>query len=180
MKIGKVCSTITVSTNAPEILEGFSMNRVLGRLAALVVAIMLLASVCASGEGSISTTVVMRVSRMAQNAVVKAGEDLSIEVGIDGVEPAQYQWYFNDVPIEGANQKVFNIVNAKPENTGVYRMDAFDANGKMLVSMDIAARVLEDTVPQAGDRSMPVAVAFTAILLCSGALVFLLKRRSRA
>jgi len=59
-------------------------------------------------------------------------------------------------------------------------MDAFDANGKMLVSMDIAARVLEDAVPQAGDHSMPVGVAFTAILLCSGALVFLLRRRSRA
>jgi len=48
------------------------------------------------------------------------------------------------------------------------------------VSMDIAARVLEDAVPQAGDHSMPVGVAFTAILLCSGALVFLLRRRSRA
>lgn len=156
------------------------MNRVLSRLAVLLMAIMLLVSVCAYTESSISTTVVMRVSRMTQNAVVKAGEDLTIEVGIDGVEPAQYQWYFNDVPIEGANQKVFNIVNAKPENTGVYRMDAFDANGKMLVSMDIAARVLEDTVPQAGDRSMPVGVAFAAILLCSGALVILLRRRARA
>ncbi len=156
------------------------MNRVLSRLAVLLMAIMLLASVCAYTESPISTTVVMRVSRMTQNAVVKAGEDLSIEVGIDGVEPTQYQWYFNDVPIEGANQKVFNIVNAKPENTGVYRMDAFDANGKMLVSMDISARVLEDTVPQAGDRSMPVGVAFAAILLCSGALVLLLKRRDRA
>ena len=93
------------------------MNRVLGRLAVLLLAIMLLASVCAYTESSISTTVVMRVSRMTQNAVVKAGEDLSIEVGIDGVEHAQYQWYFNDVPIEGASQKVFNIVNAKPENT---------------------------------------------------------------
>ena len=111
MKFKGVCSKITITTNALEALEGFSMNRVLGRLAALVMAVMLLASVCAYGEGPISTTVVMRVSRMTQNAVVKAGEDLSIEVGIDGVEPAQYQWYFNDVPIEGASQKVFNIVN---------------------------------------------------------------------
>lgn len=156
------------------------MNRVLGRLAALLLAIMLLASVCACGEGSIATTVVMRVSRMTQNAVIKAGEDLSIEVGIDGVEPAQYQWYFNDVPIEGANQRVYNIVNAQPENTGVYRMDAFDENGKMLVSMDIAARVLEDTVPQAGDGSMPVGVAFAAIALCGGLLVILMRRRARA
>ena len=156
------------------------MNRVLGRLAALVVAIMLLNPVCASGEGTIATTVVMRVSRMTQNAVVKAGEDLSIEVGIDGVEPAEYQWYFNDVPIDGANQKVYNIVNAQPENTGVYRIDAFDANGRMLVSMDIAARVLEETVPQAGDRSMPVGVAFAAMALCGGLLAVLLRRRARA
>ena len=114
------------------------MNRILSRMAALWIAIMLLASVCAFAENSISTTVVMRVSRMTQNAVVKAGEDLSIEVGIDGVEPQTYQWFFNDVPLDGANQKVYNIVNAQPEHTGVYRMDAFDANGKMLVSMDIA------------------------------------------
>lgn len=156
------------------------MNRVMGRLAALWIAIMLLASTIACGEGSISTTVVMRVSRMTQNAVVKAGEDLSIEVGIDGVEPAQYQWYFNDVPVDGADQKVYNIVNAQPENTGVYRMDAFDANGKMLVSMDISARVLEDAVPQAGDGSMPVGFAFAAIALCAGLLAMLLRRRARA
>ena len=156
------------------------MNRILSRMAALWIAIMLLASVCAFAENSISTTVVMRVSRMTQNAVVKAGEDLSIEVDIDGVEPDSYQWFFNDVPLDGANQKVYNIVNAQPEHTGVYRMDAFDANGKMLVSMDIAARVLEDTVPQAGDRSMPVGVAFAAIALCGGLLLVLLRRRARA
>ena len=156
------------------------MNRILSRLAALWIAIMLLASVCAFAENAISTTVVMRVSRMTQNAVVKAGEDLSIEVGIDGVEPQTYQWFFNDVPLDGANQKVYNIVNAQPEHTGVYRMDAFDADGKMLVSMDIAARVLEDTVPQAGDSSMPVGVALAAMALCGGALIVLLRRRAGA
>ena len=156
------------------------MNRILSRLAALWIAIMLLVSVCAFAENAISTTVVMRVSRMTQNAVVKAGEDLSIEVGIDGVEPQTYQWFFNDVPLDGANQKVYNIVNAQPEHTGVYRMDAFDANGKMLVSMDIAARVLEDTVPQAGDSSMPVGVALAAMALCGGALIVLLRRRAGA
>lgn len=156
------------------------MKRILGRLAALCIAIMLLTSVCACAEGSISTTVVMRVSRMTQNAVVKEGEDLSIEVDIDGVEPASYQWYFNDVPIEGADQKVYNIVNARPEHTGVYRLDAFDENGKMLVSMDIVARVLEEKVPQAGDRSMPVGVAFAAMALCGGLLAVLLRRRARA
>ena len=156
------------------------MKRNLVRLAAVLVAVMLLACVCAVAEGTISTTVLMRVSRMTQNAVVNAGEDLTIEVAIDGVEPAQYQWYFNDAPIDGANQKVYNIVNAQPSDTGVYRLDAFDADGRMLVSMDIAARVVEDVVPQSGDDSMPVAYAFAGIALCGAALALLLRRRAMA
>ena len=155
------------------------MKRVFVRAAAIVMAVMLFASVCFAA-GSISTTVVMRVSHMTQNAVVNAGEDLSIEVAIDGAVPAEYQWYFNDAPISGANQKVYNIVNAQPENTGVYRMDAFDGSGKMLVSMDIAARVLEEKVPQAGDGSLPVGFAIGGLLLCGAALAILMKRRARA
>ena len=135
------------------------MKKRFTKLAAALIAVMLFASALALAEGTISTTVLMRVSRMTQNAVVKAGEDLSIEVSIDGVAPESYQWYFNDVPIDGATQKVYNIVNAKPEHTGVYRLDAFDGNGTMLVSMDVACRVLEDEVPQAGDGSLPVGLA---------------------
>ena len=156
------------------------MNRVLTRAAAIIMAVMLLVSVCVFAEDTISTTVLMRVSHMTQNAVINAGEDLSIEVVIDGVEPAEYQWYFNDAPIDGANQKVYNIVNAQPENTGVYRMDAFDGNGKMLVSMDVAARVLEEKVPQAGDGSLPVGIAVAGFALCGVALAILLKRRTAA
>ena len=156
------------------------MNRVLARAAAIIMAVMLLVSVCVFAEDTISTTVLMRVSHMTQNAVINAGEDLSIEVVIDGVEPAEYQWYFNDAPIDGANQKVYNIVNAQPENTGVYRMDASDGNGKMLVSMDVAARVLEEKVPQAGDGSLPVGIAVAGFALCGVALVILLKRRTAA
>ena len=156
------------------------MNRAIARLTAAIMAVILLASACAFAEGTISTTVVMRVSRMTQNAVVKAGEDLSIEVAIDGVQPATYQWYFNDAPIENANQKVYNIANAQPEQTGVYRMDAFDANGKMLVSMAVAARVLEDSVPQAGDGSLPVGFAFLGLALCGAMLVIVLRRRAMA
>lgn len=156
------------------------MNRVISRLVSALLVILLLASACAFAEGTISTTVVMRVSHMAQNAVVKAGEDLSIEVGINGVQPAEYQWYFNDAPIEGANQKVYNITDAQPEHTGVYRMDAFDDSGKMLVSMDVSARVLEEEVPQAGDGSLPVGFAFAGIALCGALLAVLLRRRRLA
>ena len=148
------------------------------RLGTLLLIALLTLGLCASAEGAIRTTVVMRVSRMTQNAVVNAGEDLSIEVNIDGVNPDTYQWYFNDQPIQGANQKVLNILNAQPSDAGLYRLDAFDENGAMLVSMDIAARVKDNAVPQSGDRSPPVGVALGGMAVCAAALVLLLRRRA--
>ncbi len=155
------------------------MNGRLVKLLTALLAVVLCLCALASAEETISTTVMLRVSRMTQNAVVNAGEDLSIEVNIDGVHPTRYQWYFNDAPIDGATQKVFNIVNAQPDDTGVYRLDAFNDNGDMLVSMDIAARVVEDEVPQSGDGSMPVGFAFAGIALC-GALLVAARRRMTA
>ena len=155
------------------------MNRYMKRIALVLAALMLLLGVCAVAEGMISTTVVMRVSKMTQNAVVNAGEDLSMEVNIDGVEPASYQWYFEDAAIPGATQKAYSIVNAQVENSGVYRMDAFDAEGRMLVSMDISARVIDATIPQSGDGSMHVGFALMGMAVCA-AIVFALRRRVSA
>ena len=156
------------------------MNRGIKRIVAWMAVMALLVGSYALADGMISTTVVMRVSHMTQNAVVDAGEDLSMEVKIDGVTPASYQWYFEDAAIEGANQKVYNIVDAQVEDSGVYRMEAFDAEGKMLVSMDISARVIGKDVPKSGDPSMPVGVAaalFAAAALALAA-VFLRKREA--
>ena len=151
--------------------------RFVSLLAAVAVLMLLTASACA--QGAISTTVTMRVSHMTQSPVVNVGEDLSIEVDIDGVTPDRFQWYFNSQPIDGANQKVLNIVNAQPGDAGTYRMDAFDANGSMVVSMDIAARVVDNVVPQAGDASLPVGAAIGGMALCGVALAAMLCRRAR-
>lgn len=152
------------------------------RVLKIVILMMLVVMVSASAmaEQMISTTLVMRVSHMTQNAVVDAGEDLSMEVNIDGVTPASYQWYFNDAAIDGANQKVYSIVNAAVENTGVYRMDAFDADGRMLVSMDISARVIDKTVPKAGDASLPLETALSAMGIAAVGLAVALRRRKAA
>lgn len=145
---------------------------------AVLMALVLLAG-SAFAEGVISTTVVMRVSRITQDAVVDAGEDLSMEVNIEGVTPASYQWYFEGAPIEGADQRVYNIVNAAPEDAGVYRLDAFDADGSMLLSMEIAARVIDQSVPKAGDSSLPVGAAVALLALSGAALALKLRRRAR-
>ena len=148
------------------------------KLFAIIAVALLSINACAFAQSAIDTTVVMRVSRMTQNAVVDAGEDLSIEVNIDGVTPEAYQWYFNDAPIEGATQKVLNIVNAQPEDAGIYRLDAFDAEGALAVSMDIAARVVEDVVPQSGDGSLSIGMAFAGILMCLIAMAAVMRRRA--
>jgi len=152
------------------------VNRMLRRVAALVAVFVLLLGACALAEGMISTSVVMRVSKMTQSALVNAGEDLSMEVNIDGVQPDSYQWYFQDQRIEGARQKVYSIVNAQVEDSGIYRMEAFDANGNMLVSMEISARVIDPNVPQSGDDSLPVAVP-AAMFALAGATLFVVFRR---
>lgn len=156
------------------------MNRIKKSLIFILAAVMLVMSAYTLAEGVISTTVIMRVSRITQNAVVDVGEDLSMEVQIDGVEPSVYQWYFEDQLIIGANQKVYSIVNAQVENSGIYRMDAYDADGKMLVSMDISARVIDDSVPKAGDNSMPVGVAVAGLVGSALVLAFTLRRKVKA
>lgn len=150
------------------------MKRRTFRVLALLALLLMLGSAVA--EGVISTTVVMRVSHLTQDAVVDAGEDLSMEVNIDGVSPASYQWYFEGAPISGADQRVYNIVNAAVEDSGIYRMDAFDENGDMLLSMEIAARVIDDTVPKSGDSSLPVGAAFAVLAAASVALFVKLRR----
>ena len=150
------------------------MKRRTFRVLALVALLLMLGSAVA--EGVISTTVVMRVSHLTQDAVVDAGEDLSMEVNIDGVSPASSQWYFEGAPISGADQRVYNIVNAAVEDSGIYRMDAFDENGDMLLSMEIAARVIDDTVPKSGDSSLPVGAAFAVLAAASVALFVKLRR----
>ena len=157
-----------------------SVNRMMRKFVAVLAVLMLLLSAYALADSVISTTVVMRVSHMTQNAVVDAGEDLSMEININGVNPSTYQWYFEDKAIDGANQKVYSIVNAQVENSGVYRMDAFDENGKMLVSMDISARVIDNTVPKSGDTSVPVGVAAAGFAAAALALVLVLRRREEA
>ena len=154
------------------------MNRCRRWIAVLAVALVAAVCVAALAE-EISTTVVMRVSHMTQSAIVNVGEDLSLEVNIDGVEPDSYQWYFEGAEIPGANQRVYNIVNAQVSDSGIYRMEAFDTDGKMLVSMDITARVIEDAIPKSGDDSLPVGAAAAAFVLAAGAMAVLLRRRAR-
>ena len=153
------------------------MKRRVLSILAMLAALWLLSGAVA--ENMISTTVVMRVSRMTQSAIVNVGEDLSMEVNIDSITPARYQWYFEGNAIEGASQKVHTIVNAQLEDAGTYRLDAYDDADQLVVSMEMAARVVDDTVPKSGDESLPVGVAMSAVGIAAAGLA-LTKRKAKA
>lgn len=144
-------------------------------IATALLALCLLCGFAVCAQGVVSTSVVMRVSRLTQDAVVNEGEDLSMEVNVEGAQATAYQWYFNDAPIDGATQRVYNIIDARESDAGIYRLDAFDAQGGLVLRMDIAARVITEEIPQAGDDSMPLWVAVAAVGI--GALLLAVKLR---
>ena len=55
---------------------------------------------------------------------------------------------------------------------------SFDEDGKMLVSMDIAARVIVDEVPKSGDASLPLNVVWMAMGVA--AMLLIVSRRRAA
>lgn len=156
------------------------MNRILRATLVLILALAMICCAVGLADGTISTKMIMRVSKITQKAVVNIGEDLSLEVSIDGVEPASYQWYFNDEPIAGADQNVCYLNNAQLEQSGVYRINAFDSDGKMLVSMDVNVRVIDPTVPKSGDDSMPVGIAAAVFAMAAAALAVTIRRKVKA
>ena len=144
----------------------------------LLALLALTVAIGALADQVISTTLVMRVSHVTKSAVVNAGEDLSMEISIDGVAPASYRWYLNDQPIEGADQKVYTLVNAQVDDAGTYRMDAFDADGKLVVSMDISVRVIDPNVPKSGDGSLPMAPVIAVMGAAALVLIVMLRREA--
>lgn len=151
------------------------------RLAILFVILLLIASAQAANASAIRTYLTFRVTTRAQSAVVNVGEDLQIEVGVDGVEPTAWQWYFNGQQLtQDADQRVYNIVNAQLEDAGLYRMQAYNGT-QMVLSVDVNVRVIDPTVlPPSGDDSLPVTAAFAVMALGLCALPVLYKARRRA
>lgn len=147
---------------------------------ALIMALVLCAFVSFAAQ-AISANVVMKTSKTAQDSIVNEGEDLSISVSLDDPSITAYRWYFNDEAISGAVYDNLDIMNAQTDDAGLYRMDAFDADGRMVVSMEFNVRVIEKALPKAGDRTLSggaVAAMAGGISCAIGFLVIKKKREA--
>lgn len=152
-------------------------RRALVALAVLAI----LSSLGAGAAHALTATVVMKVSRTAQDSIINEGEDLSIDVQIEGVSPSSYVWYFNDAAIRGAGERVFSIDAATPADAGIYRMEAYDGAGGMLLSMDFSVRVVERAMPKSGDGTvdaLPIALLMAGLTAAMGAAFYIRRRRA--
>lgn len=154
------------------------MNVLTRTMRALVIALALCAFVCVAAQ-AISANVVMKTSKVAQDSIVNEGEDLSISVSLDDPSITAYRWYFNDAPITGAIYSAYDIISAKPDDAGLYRMDAFDADGRMIVSMEFNVRVIEKALPKAGDGTLSRGALIAMMAAAAGMMSFLIIRKRR-
>lgn len=156
------------------------MKKTAARIFAVLFMIMLFAG-AALAAGPVSTYLTFRITQQAPSSVVNVGQDLQIEVGINGVEPTSYQWYFEGKPITAnGNQRVYNIVNARPEDAGIYRMQAYE-DDRLVLSVDVNVRVVDTAhLPASGDETLPVAFAFAAAGMALVGMAFVVRRRRMA
>jgi len=135
----------------------------------------------ALAEGPIRTYLTFRITTRTQSAIANVGEDLQIEVGVDGVEPTEWQWYFEGEAIEeDGDQRIYNIVNAQTEDAGIYTLQAY-RDGRMVLKVDVNVRVIDTTfIPASGDDSMPVYAAFIALGAALCAMTVLVRKRRQA
>lgn len=132
-----------------------------------LLAFCLLLALCigtASAEGMISASVQVRASRNVYDSVIRVGEDVDMAVEVAGFEPVVCQWYFGEMPLEGENTAALRINSADVADTGVYRMDALDEAGRVRVSVDVALRVVDHTIPKTGDNRIPQNVLLLAMV----------------
>ena len=130
-----------------------------------VLLMMLLFATAACAEDMISASIQVKASRSVYDSVIRTGEDVDMTVQINGFTPAVCLWYRGEQLLEGENQPSLHISSADVDDTGIYRMDALDTQGRVRLSVDVALRVVDSVIPKTGDARLPAA----AYLMLMGA-----------
>ncbi|HON08262.1 MAG TPA: immunoglobulin domain-containing protein, partial [Verrucomicrobiota bacterium] len=76
--------------------------------------------------------------------VINEGESLSLSVSVTGVSPV-YQWYKDNVPIQGATSPIYTIPIARPNDSGVYKVVV--TNLISVIESSASITVNPDTTP---------------------------------
>jgi len=148
-------------------------------LRALLAVFVLALPACAYADKTISTTVEID-GETAREAVFAAGSNGEIQVSVTGCDVAECRWYRNGTEIPGETGFVLRIENAGKGDQGLYTFDAYGADGKLLIRVEVNVRVILPDVPASGDGSLPVWAAFAGMAASGGGFLLLEAKRRKA
>lgn len=66
-----------------------------------------------------------------------AGETARMEVEVNSDTPVDYQWFFNNTPLEGALSNDLEIVDIDESNEGLYRLTASNSDGELNIEFSL-------------------------------------------
>ena len=101
------------------------------------------AGITMSAEAEIEVLVPLSVIENPGNQSVVAGNLVLFEVVVSGSSPVNYQWYFNETPIEGANEASYRIESSGDRDLGGYYVVA--SNPVSTITSEVA--ILDINLP---------------------------------
>ncbi len=85
------------------------------------------------------------ITTQPKSQIIEYGANTSFSVVAIGATPLTFQWYFNNVLIEGATDSIYNITNAKIQNQGEYFVIVTNPNG-ISQSINVVLTIINQTV----------------------------------
>lgn len=93
------------------------------------------------------------ITQDISNAQLCAGETLTLEIQVVG-SVSGYEWYKDNVKLEGQNTRTLTIENTTSDDTGIYRAEAIGTCGTNAVSED--ANVIVRGLPEITVQPTPI------------------------
>lgn len=76
------------------------------------------------------------------NLLIVQGTNVMLSATATGTAPLRYQWYYNGLPINGANASVYGITNVQLSAEGVYNIFVYNGGGSVFgTNFTLATRV---------------------------------------
>jgi hypothetical protein len=81
------------------------------------------------------------ITNLPSSTNISAGQTLNLTVGVSGIPPLYYQWYFNQTAINGANGATLSLADVQAANEGLYHVVVANPAGSV-TSSNTRVRVL--------------------------------------
>ncbi len=99
-----------------------------------------------SAVASLQISTPPQITSQPTNQTVIVGQNVALTAGVTGSSPLFLQWYFNGLPLAGANSASLAFANVQPARAGTYSLFASNAVGTLFSSNATLVVIVPPTV----------------------------------